>query len=113
MKTLQLKVARIGNSRGVRIPARTLDRYRIGESVIMEERPEGILLRPRKDLGAKLSWEDTARDMAAAGENWTEWDDVLADGLESVPWSGRKSARVAESSAKYSTARGKKERTRK
>ncbi|MGH7658606.1 MAG: AbrB/MazE/SpoVT family DNA-binding domain-containing protein, partial [Gemmatimonadales bacterium] len=39
-----LKVARIGNSRGVRIPAGTLKKYGIGEEVIMEERSDGILL---------------------------------------------------------------------
>ena len=66
MKPIQLKVARIGNSRGVRIPAPTLQRYRIGDSVVMEERADGILLRPRRSPSAKLSWEDTALAMAAS-----------------------------------------------
>ncbi|MEX2154101.1 MAG: AbrB/MazE/SpoVT family DNA-binding domain-containing protein, partial [Gemmatimonadaceae bacterium] len=48
MKPIELKVARVGNSRGIRIPAATLARYRIGEFVVMEERSEGILLRPRR-----------------------------------------------------------------
>ena len=43
---VKLKVARIGNSRGVRQPAASLRRYRIGDSVVMEERSDGILLRP-------------------------------------------------------------------
>jgi hypothetical protein len=51
--------------RGVRIPATTLERYRIGDSVVMEERAEGILLRPRRSVGPKLSWEDTALAMSA------------------------------------------------
>jgi antitoxin component of MazEF toxin-antitoxin module len=46
MATVKLKVARIGNSRGVRLPAASLRRCRIGETVLMEERSEGILLRP-------------------------------------------------------------------
>ena len=46
MKTTELKVARIGNSRGVRLPAEVLRRYAIGDSVVMEERDEGLLLRP-------------------------------------------------------------------
>ena len=33
MKPIRLKVARIGNSRGVRIPAPTLQRYRIGDKL--------------------------------------------------------------------------------
>jgi hypothetical protein len=46
MKILQLKVSRIGNSRGVRLPAASLRRYRIGTAVLMEERSDGIFLRP-------------------------------------------------------------------
>ncbi len=86
MNTIHLKVARVGNSRGVRIPATTLERYRIGDSVIMEERADGILLRPIRAAGAKLSWEDTARAMADAPENWSAWDEVLSDGLDQIPW---------------------------
>src|SRR5258708_8363150 len=46
MKPVHLKGARIGNSRGVRIPATTLERYHIGTSVGREELSHGILLRP-------------------------------------------------------------------
>lgn len=88
MKTVELKVARIGNSRGVRLPATTLARYRIGERVIMEERSDGILLRPAGSKGAKLSWEETARAMAASDEDWTERDLSIGDGLDDVPWEG-------------------------
>ena len=42
MKPVELKVARIGNSRGVRLPAPTPERYRIGATVVMEERSDGI-----------------------------------------------------------------------
>jgi antitoxin component of MazEF toxin-antitoxin module len=35
MATVRLKVARIGNSRGVRLPAASLRRYRIGETVVI------------------------------------------------------------------------------
>ena len=79
-----MKVARVGNSRGVRIPAETLKRYQIGDSVVMEERAEGILLRPRRAAAEKLSWEETANAIAAAAEDWSEWDVALGDGLESL-----------------------------
>jgi len=45
MNAIYLKIARSGNSRGVRLPAATLRRYRFDESVGMEERSDGILLR--------------------------------------------------------------------
>lgn len=90
MATLKLKVARIGNSRGVRLPAASLRRYRIGESVLMEERSEGILLRSTGPSVQKLSWEDTAREMAASREDWREWDVTTADGLAGLPWRVRR-----------------------
>jgi len=71
---MKLKVSRIGNSRGVRLPAASLRRYRIGETVLMEERSEGILLRPTGPVVEKLSWEDTAREMAARRGDWSAWD---------------------------------------
>ena len=100
MATVKLKVARIGNSRGVRLPAASLRRYRIGETVLMEERSEGILLRPTGSAVQKLSWEETAREMAASHEDWSAWDSVTADGLEDLPWH-TSGSRVADSPSRY------------
>jgi antitoxin component of MazEF toxin-antitoxin module len=107
-----LKVARIGNSRGVRIPATTLERFRIGATVLMEETSEGILLRSHGSPDTKLSWENTAMEMAAT-ESWADWDTVASDGLDSIPWDSPRSRRVAERTASYSrtnrgNSRGKK-----
>lgn len=110
MKPIELKVARIGNSRGVRLPAGTLQRYCIGDTVVMEERSDGILLRPRGPASAKLSWEDTAREMARLAEDWSEWDAALADGLESIPWQARGAKRVAEPRPGYSASRRRRKR---
>lgn len=101
MKIVELKVARIGNSRGVRIPATTLERYRIGDSVVMEERTEGILLRSRRSSSRKLSWEDTAVAMSAEREDWSDWDTTLNDGLDEIPWHPRTVKRVAEAQRVY------------
>jgi antitoxin component of MazEF toxin-antitoxin module len=101
MATMKLKVARIGNSRGVRLPAASLRRYRIGESVLMEERSDGILLRPTGPAVEKLSWEDTAREMAASGEDWSAWDTAAADGLDELPWRADRKGRVAEPPTRY------------
>jgi antitoxin component of MazEF toxin-antitoxin module len=101
MATMKLKVARIGNSRGIRIPAATLQRYRIGDTLVMEERSEGILLRPAGLAVEKLSWEETAREMAAQAEDWSDWDAAIADGSESLPWEDEKKGRVAEPRRRY------------
>ena len=108
MKPVKLKIARIGNSRGVRLPAATLERYQIGESVVMEERSDGILLRPAGMASPKLSWEDTAREMAASGEDWEEWDITISDGLDDLPWEHIARDRVAEPPRAYKSRRGKK-----
>lgn len=101
MKSIELKVARIGNSRGVRLPAASLRRYRIGGSVFMEERSDGILLRPAGPAIEKLSWADTAREMANVGEDWGEWDATASDGLNSLPWETGRKRQAAEGKAGY------------
>jgi antitoxin component of MazEF toxin-antitoxin module len=82
MKTFELTVTRIGNSRGVRLPAELLRRYRIQDVVVVEARPNEIALRPKKQR--KLSWEETAAAMASARENWSEWETTTADGLDEL-----------------------------
>ena len=111
MKTMELKVARIGNSRGVRLPADTLGRYGIGEVVLMEERVDGILLRPKAAVDKRLSWEDTALEMAGSGEDWGDWEGSTGDGLGGVPWEPKLAA-VAEPRAAYGTIpkRGRRQR---
>lgn len=101
MEPIEIKIARIGNSRGVRLPAATLKRYEIGETVIMEETVEGILLRPAGPAVAKLSWPETAEQIAAARETWQEWDSTVGDGLENVSWNEDAPRRVAEKKPRY------------
>jgi antitoxin component of MazEF toxin-antitoxin module len=104
MKPIELKVARIGNSRGIRIPAGTLERYRIGGTVVMEERSDGILLRPRGPATSKLSWDETASEMAKSTEDWSAWDTTSGDGLDDVVWESDDARRkVAEKKSAYKT----------
>ena len=110
MRIVKLKVARIGNSRGVRLPAASLRRYRIGESVLMEERSEGILLRPTGPAVEKLSWEETVREMAASREDWSAWDTVAADGLDALAWQADRKGRVTEPSHPYRARSGQRKR---
>ena len=103
---IKLIVTRIGNSRGIRLPARILRRYGIGDSILMEELSEGILLRPVDGQRVPLlSMEETARAMAHAAEDWSEWDALSAEGLP--PWQQRP-VRVAEVRAPYKPGRRRK-----
>jgi bifunctional DNA-binding transcriptional regulator/antitoxin component of YhaV-PrlF toxin-antitoxin module len=51
----------------------------------LEERAEGILIRPGLKADGKLSWEPAYREMAsetAEAAEWSEWDMTIADGME-------------------------------
>jgi len=79
-----IKLVAVGNSRGVRLPRDLLRKYGISDALVLEERPEGILLRGTS--GAKMSLDQTFTEMAAAQEDWNDWDAVAADGLEALKW---------------------------
>jgi antitoxin MazE len=98
MRTVEVKVVRIGNSRGVRIPADVLRRYDVGETLVLNETQDGILLCPKPQMGQKLSWAETARAMAAEEEDWSAWEVTASDGIETVPWEAE---RAAEKPAAY------------
>ena len=107
MNSIPLKVSRIGNSRGVRLPADTLRRYGIESEVVMEERSEGILLRPIHLIDEKLSWEESAREMANEAESWGTLDSLVGDGLEALPWDG---GEATETAAEYGASRSRKKK---
>ncbi|MDY0093196.1 MAG: AbrB/MazE/SpoVT family DNA-binding domain-containing protein [Candidatus Vecturithrix sp.] len=75
-----VKIIHIGNTVGVRLPKTLTQKYGYGESLVLEETEQGILLRKKDDL--KLSWEETYQAMAAAQEDWTDFETTLLDGLE-------------------------------
>src|SRR6187401_678519 len=61
MKTSVLKVSRIGNSRGIRLPAAMLRKYHITDTVIAEELTDEIVLRAGRNKPQKLSWEESTQ----------------------------------------------------
>lgn len=79
-RSLELKVVPIGNSHGVRLPKAVIDKYAMRETVMLEEREDGVLLRSKQDR--RLSWEDTFKQMAREEEDWSDLDGTLADGLD-------------------------------
>ena len=80
MRTKQIKLIQIGNSRGVRLTKDLIEKYGLEEKLILEEKDDGILIRSVSRL--KLSWEDTFRETAAAQDDWSDFDITLMDGLE-------------------------------
>lgn len=79
-----VKLVAIGNSRGVRLPRELLRKYGIGSTLVLEERPDGILLR--SSTNARLSLDQTFAEMAVANEDWSGLEIASADGLASLKW---------------------------
>jgi antitoxin MazE len=75
----EIQLIRIGNSKGIRLPKKTLQKYGLTDRIVLEEINEGILIRNKKDK--KLGWEQTYQAIAEARENWQEFDTTLMDGL--------------------------------
>jgi antitoxin MazE len=80
VRTRDVKLIPIGNSKGVRIPKELLQKYGLNQSLLLEETERGLLLRKKED--GKLSWEDTYKAMAEEKEDWTDFDTTLLDGLD-------------------------------
>lgn len=87
MKTQTLKVVRIGNSRGIRLPASWIAHYRFEDELVAEARADGLWLRTANPTST-LSWEATAKAMAeeheARGDEFADMDGVLQDGLNEL-----------------------------
>ncbi len=91
MDSLTVKLARIGNSRGIRLPAALIRRYGFRDTIKLQPGGDGILLIPTRQ-SAKMTWEQTAGEMASSSETWEEWETFENDGLASVPWETQKRA---------------------
>ncbi len=64
----------------MRLPKALLEKYAIRDTVLVEERDDGLLLRSKGDR--RLSWEDTFKEMTQQREDWSDLDATLADGLD-------------------------------
>ncbi len=84
---MSIRLIRIGNSQGVRIPKPVLAHYGMaeGDDLQLEETREGILLRKPSPDGKKLSYRDSYVEMVAENVDdalWEEWDTTAGDGLD-------------------------------
>ncbi len=77
-----VKLAQIGNSRGIRLSKTLLEHYGIQSALELETTPDAIVLRPIREGEGQLTWEDTYRQMAQSEEDWTDWEAVAEDGLD-------------------------------
>lgn len=76
----KVKLIAIGNSKGIRIPKEIIQKYGFSDTLLVEERDDGVLLSKKR--GKKLSWEETFKAMAKEKEDWSDFEDTISDGLE-------------------------------
>ena len=84
--TLEIPLTRIGNSRGIRLPAPLIKKLGFDAGILLEDHGDRVVLRPSRRKPEKLLWSETAREMANAAEDWSDWEDSAVDGLKDIPW---------------------------
>jgi antitoxin MazE len=78
---MHTKLITIGNSKGIRLPKKLIEKYHLHDSLNLEEKKEGILIKA--DIPEnKLTWEETYREMARENEDWSDMDALAGDGVE-------------------------------
>lgn len=75
---MKVKIVKIGNSKGIRIPKVLLRQTGIDDEVNLEVKDDQIILRPSKDIVRK-GWENSFRKMTNEGDDKLIDGEVLAD----------------------------------
>lgn len=78
---MQAKLINIGNSKGIRLPKKMIEKYHLHDTLKLEEKEDGILIRSSIPEN-KLTWEETYREMATEEEDWSDLDSLAGDGVE-------------------------------
>jgi len=81
---MNIKIVRIGNSRGIRIPKEILDRCQVEEAVDLRVEKNKIVLEPLRKK-PRERWEAAARQMHEVGDDALLMPDVFDDDVE-VEW---------------------------
>lgn len=71
MKSIKVKIIRIGNSRGIRLSKSLIEQYNMKDEVLLETKKDSIVIRPFES--PRASWEKSFKKMRLRG------DDVLLD----------------------------------
>ena len=87
--TTTLRLEKIGDAKGIRIPEELIQRYHIDSEVRLTETATGFLLEPAEveKLTLEESFEEMARDEDSKKE-LAAWEGTLADGLDDDDFAG-------------------------
>jgi len=82
MENTELQLIQIGNSKGIRIPAQIIKKYKMGKTLILEPCADYFIIHPQKNK--KMNWKQTFEAMAKAKEkeSWSDFDHLAGEGLD-------------------------------
>jgi len=84
---MKVKIVKIGNSKGIRIPKVLLRQTGIDDEVNLEVKDDQIILRPLKE-SVRKGWENSFRKMADEGDDKLFDGEILTGqtGFDEVEW---------------------------
>ena len=71
MRSIKVKIIRIGNSKGIRLSKSLIEQYNMKDEVLLEAKKNSIVIRPVEN--PRADWEKSFKKMRLRG------DDVLLD----------------------------------
>ena len=74
---MEVSIIQIGNSKGIRIAKKILEKYEIIDSVELILKEDCLILKPIKKT--REGWEDSFREMAEKGDDKLLIEDVFED----------------------------------
>ncbi len=86
MPTVKIKVVRIGNSRGIRIPKVILDQCRINDEVELETKEDCLVIKSPHT--ARGGWGIAFQKMHGNQDDTLVMDDSVTNEFDEEEWSG-------------------------
>ena len=84
MSSIKVKVVRIGNSRGIRIPKVILDQYHINDEVELETKEDYVIIKPSHV--AREGWEKEFLKMHENQDDVLLIDDSMVNDFDEEDW---------------------------
>jgi antitoxin MazE len=82
MNSIKVKIIRIGNSQGIRLPKPLIEQYHMKDELLLEAKKDSIVIRPLEK--SRAGWEKSFEKMRLRGDDAlldkgtepeTEWDE--------------------------------------
>lgn len=74
---MRAKVVRVGNSRGIRLPASIIEQYQIEDAVELEPHEDHLVIRAVRE--PRAGWDEAFRRMAELGDDELLDQEVLTE----------------------------------